>query len=230
MTKITLAKYIGDRPVKTVGQKTPGGPFVTISRQYGCGAFYLGQLLVESLNRQAKPERLWKIYNKYILKQIADETNITIDMLDQELETKSSVVLGFLRSLSDSQIPSRSQIRNLTTLLIRKIALYGNAVIVGQAGVVATVELPRGLAVRLEAPEEWRIDQVVARGDLNRAAARELVRRKDQEREYVQKIYQEMKPSRAAFHVVYDCSVFDLEQIAQQIIFALKIKGYLEQA
>jgi hypothetical protein len=230
MSKITLAKYIGDRPVEPIDHKTPGGPFVTISRQYGCGAFYLGQLLVEILNKKAKPERLWKIYNKYILKQIADETNITIEMLDKELETKSNFFLGFLRSLSDSQIPSRAHIRHLTTLLIRKIALHGNAVIVGQAGVMATVELPRGLAVRLEAPEEWRIDQVVARGDLNLAAARELVRRKDQEREYVQKIYQEMKPHRAAFHVVYDCSVFDLDQIAQQIIFALKLKGYLEKA
>jgi hypothetical protein len=230
MTKITLAQYIGDRPVRPVDHKTPGGPFVTISRQYGCGAFYLGQLLVESLNKQAKRERLWKIYNKYILKQIADETNITVDMLDNELETKSNFLLGFLRSLSDSQIPSQSHIRHLTTLLIRKIALYGNAVIIGQAGVVATVELPRGLAVRLEAPEEWRIEQVAARGDLNRAAARELVRRKDHEREYVQKIYQEMQPNRSAFHVVYDCSVFDREQIAQQIIYALKLKGYLEKA
>ncbi len=230
MSKITLAKYIGDRPVEPVGHKTPGGPFVTISRQYGCGAFYLGQMLVEILNKKARPERLWRIYNKYILNQIAEETNITVDMLDNELETKSNVVLGFLRSLSDSQIPSRSHIRHLTTLLIRKIALHGNAVIVGQAGVVATVDLPRGLAVRLEAPEDWRIEQVAARGDLNLAAARELVRSKDQERDYVQKIYQEMKPHRSAFHVVYDCSVFELEQIAQQIIYALKVKGYLEQA
>jgi hypothetical protein len=230
MTKITLAKYIGERPAEPVGHKTPGGPFVTISRQYGCGAFYLGQLLVEILNKQAKPERLWKIYNKYILSRIAEETNLTVDMLDEELETKSNVVLGFLRSLSESQIPSRSQIRHLTSLLIRKIALYGNAVIVGQAGLVATVDLPRGLAVRLEATEEWRIEQVAARGDLNLAAARELIKRKDQERDYVQKIYQEMKPRRSAFHLVYDCSVFDLEQISQQIIYALKLKGYLDKA
>ncbi len=34
-------------------------------------------------------------------------------------------------------------------------------------------------------------------------------------------------PRKPAFHLVYDCSVFTLAQIAQQIVLALRQKGCL---
>ena len=32
-------------------------------------------------------------------------------------------------------------------------------------------------------------------------------------------------PRKPAFHIVYDCSVFTLAQIAQQVVYAMKMKG-----
>jgi len=226
MAKVSLAEHMKERRTPQDQEFEKCGPFITISRQFGCYGFSLGLLLLEILNEHTK-EAAWKIHHKEILAKLATETNLATELLEEQRRSKPSMIVDFFRSLSRERIPSGYEIRNRITTIIRGLAVEGHAVIIGQGGAGATHDLPNGLSVRLEAPEEWRVKQIAFREGLGETEAKLRVRAKEQEREHLRKLYQRRFPRRPAFHLTYDCSVFSLAQIAQHIVHMLKMKGSL---
>jgi hypothetical protein len=57
--------------------------------------YELGQQLVEILNQQSTPPHMWMMYNKCILKQLAEQTHQSMDLLDKERRSDSGWVTGF---------------------------------------------------------------------------------------------------------------------------------------
>jgi len=227
MAKVSLPEHMKEKVSQPQQSAQPerSGPFITISRQYGCYGFSLGLLLMEILNEQAPAGKVWKIYHKEILARLATESNMAADLLEEERRTKPGLIVDFFRSLSKDRIPSGYEIRNRITTIIRGLAMNGYAIIIGQGGAGATQDLPKGLSVRLEAPEEWKVKQVAFRDGLAEAQSRIEVCKKEKEREYLRKIYEAKFSRKPAFNIVYDCSVFSLAQIAQHIVYAMKLQG-----
>lgn len=201
------------------------GPFVTISREYGCYGFTLGLLMVEILNESVPGNRYWQIYHKDILARLATETNMAQEMLDREMREKPSLIADFFRSFSQEHVPSGFEIRNRITTIIRGLAIQGHAIVIGQGGAAATADLPNGLSIRLEAPEEWRVTQVAFREGIDEAQARRKIREVESEREYIRKLFELRYPRKPAFHILYDCSAFTLSQIAQHVVAMMRLKG-----
>ena len=225
MAKVSLAKHMREQRVRADVNPDEIGPFITISRQFGCYGFSLGLLLQDILNDQAiDQEHTWKIYQKEILAHLASETSIATDLLEKERRAKPKPLVNFFRSLSGEKIPSGHEIRNRITMIIRDLATEGHAIIIGQGGAGATADLPNGLSVRLEAPETWCVKQIAFREGLGETEAKLQVRAKERERNYLRKLYQARFPRLPAFNLVYDCSVFSLAQIAQHMAQAMKLK------
>ena len=226
MAKVSLTGDMQEQRKETELEKEieQAGPFVTISRQYGCYGFSLGLLLMEILNDDAPPERTWRIYHKEILARLATETNQAAEMLEREAKTKPRLFLDFFRALRRDRVPSGYEIRNRITTLIRGLAIDGYAIIIGQGGAGATYDLPNGISIRLEAPMSWRVKEAAFREGLTETEARLRVRARERERAYLERIYRMRFPRHPAFNLVYDCSVFTLAQIAQQIVYAMKMK------
>ena len=225
MAKIPVADRMHEQRVSQSREAHEGGPFVTISRQYGCHGFSLGLLLLEILNDRADThEEIWKIYHKEILDRLATETHLAADILERQRRGKPSLFEDFFRSLSGEKIPSGYEVRNRITEIIRGLACQGRAVIIGQGGAGATGDMPNGLSVRLEAPEDWRVKQVVLDEGISETEARLRIQAKEKEREYLRSIYESRFPRKPAFHLTYDCSAFTLAQIAQHVVHAMKLK------
>lgn len=226
MAKVELPDYMQESRNPTDNELANAGPFITISRQFGCHGFSLGLLLLEILNDEAN-EIPWKIYHREILTRLATETNMAEELLDRERRAKPRVLVDFFRSLSKGKVPSGYEIRNRITAIIRGLAVQGHAILVGQGSAGAAADLPNGLSIRLEAPEEWRVKQIAFREGLTETQARLRIRAKERERDYLRKIYQAKFPRQPAFKLVYDCSEFSLAQIAQQVVYAMRLKGYI---
>ena len=222
MARASLSEHMKEQRARQAREPANSGPFVTISRQFGCHGFSLGLLLLEILNEETEGAA-WRIYHKDILARLATETNLAASLIEQERRNKPSMIVDFFRSLKRDRMPSGYEIRNRITLIIRGLAIQGHAIIIGQGGAGATQDLPNGLTVRLEAPEEWRIKQVAFREGLNEAQAKQLVREKESEREYLRKLYETRFPRKPAFHVTYDCSAFPLAHIAQHIAHMMRL-------
>jgi len=225
MAKVPLPEHMKEERYRAAGPTTRCGPFVTISRQYGCHGFSLGLLLMDILNEHTEPPHVWKIYHKDILARLATETNLAAELLESERRCKPRLLVDLFRSLGKERIPSGYHIRNRITTIMRGLAAEGRAIIIGQGGANATQDLPNGLSVRVEAPEDWRVKQVAFRDALSETQARLRIQAKEQEREYLRKVYEMQFPRRPAFNLVFDASVFTLAQIAQQTYHAMKLKG-----
>jgi cytidylate kinase len=227
MRKMSLASYIGCFLDDSEKHKEPG-PFVALSRQYGCGGYVIGQLLADKLNAGKDDTRnCWKLFNKFILNQMAEETNLTVELLERERRSKPSIVLDFFRAIGSERIPSGFEIRKRITILMRGLAVRGNAILVGQGGAFATVGIPRGLSVRLVAPLDWRIAEIARQQGIDAGKAEEIIEAKEQEREYLRELYARQTPNEVPYKLVIDCSVFTSEEIAQFIVHALEVKGYV---
>jgi len=227
MAKVDLADHMRERRTETGEELGNAGPFVTISRQYGCHGFSLGLLLLEILNEDAEPDRVWRIYHREILESLAAETDTAAELLQKERRARPRPLVDFFRSLGRKRPPSGYEIRSRMSTIIRDLAIQGYAIIIGQGGAWAVQDLPNGLSVRLEAPEEWRVKQIAFREGLGETEALLRVRAEEQEREYLSKVYKSRAQRMPAFHLVYDCSVFTLAHIARQIVLALRLKGCL---
>jgi hypothetical protein len=221
MAKVTLASYLRERPTDRGAQDV--GPFLTISRQFGCYGFSLGLLILEILNDQPGMA-VWKIYNREILERLAAETNIEEELIStQRLETPS-FISDFFRGLSSKRVPSGAEVRRQVTTIIRGLVLRGHAVIVGQGGAAVTSDLPNGLSIRMEAPDEWRVQQVMRREGLSSQAAADRIRTIERQRSHLRKLYEQQFPHRPPFNITYDCSRFSMAEIARHVTEMMQLR------
>ena len=181
MAKPTISSYLRDH-LDDIGTKKEPGPYITLSRQWGCGGVELGELLIAKLNER-DPEQRWKLYQKELLKQLAEDTGLTEEILDKERKSKPSLLKDFLRGLKKNAIPDCYEIRNKITMMVRTIAFEGHAIILGQGGTAATGDLANGLSVRVEAPRDWRVARICRREGLEKQAAIARIEEIEEERD-----------------------------------------------
>jgi hypothetical protein len=231
MAKESLAKQMSMLSLPGEEEITDAGPFVAISREFGCGGFSLGLLLMDVLNDEVtKGSAAWQIYHKEILESLANETGVGLEIIQRQRREKPRLLADFFRTLAGKKkdrVPSGMEIRNRMTSIIRELAIEGNAILVGQSSTGATSDLPNGLSVRLEAPEAWRVKQIAFREGLSETQAKIRLQEESEQREYLYKIYERKYPRKPAFNLSFDCSKFSLAQIATLIHRAMKLRGYV---
>ena len=228
MAKVSLQGHMKEQVAEVVEEEQgPVGPYITISRQFGCYGFSLGLLLMEILNDEATPEATWRIYHREILERLASETNMAAEDVDKKRRSKPGLLGEFFRSLSKERVPGGYEIRNRTMSMVRDLCTTGHAIIVGQSGALATLDLPNGLSVRLEAPKDWRAKEVAFREGLSEVQSKLRIQAMEKERDYLRKLYERRIKSKTVFNLTYDCSYFTLVQIARHVVYAMKLKGCL---
>lgn len=226
MNKPTITSYIREN-LGDLDEKNDPGPYLTISRQYGCDGYALGDLLLKKLDERAG-EGVWSLYKKEILKQLAEDTGLTEDVIERERLTKPSILRDFFRGMRGSTIPDGFEIRRKITVMVRTAAFEGHAIIIGQGGTAAASDLKNGLSVRLEGPLEWRIARVSARENLSRQAAISRIEEIEKQRKHLRKIYEETNPREPAFNLLIDNSMMNIDQLVELILFTMERKNLID--
>lgn len=228
MTKPTISSYLRDH-IDDIGKKKEPGPYITISRQWGCDGYGLGQLLIDKLNERDDENR-WKLYYKELLKQLGEDTGLTEEILEKERLSKPSLLKDFLRGLKKNGIPDGYEIRNNITMMVRTVAFDGHAVIIGQGGTAATADLANGLSVRVEAPRDWRVARICRRDKLEKSVALAKIEEIEKSRMHLRKIYEQQNSREPAFNLVFDNATFSNDVIVEMIIKAMEEKGLVPKA
>ena len=226
MDKPTLSSYIRDH-LKDSGEHKGPGPFVTLSRQFGCDGYEIGDLLAEKLNEELEEEK-WKVYKREILQQVAEDAGISEEVIERERQIKPSIIRDFFRGVRGSRIPDSMAILKNVTTLVRQLAFDGYAIIIGHGGTAATVEIENGLAARIEAPQDWRIQRLCRRDGLLPNEAEKIIAETATGSKHLNAIYKKWNPRNPAFELVMDNSRFSNEQIVEHIITAMKQKKLLK--
>ena len=227
MAKDSLARQMSKLHTPLDEEVEGAGPFIAISREYGCGGFSLGLLLLDLLNEEIKQGQSWQIYHKEILHSLATETDVAPEIIERQRRQQPGLLSNFFQTLGGKKdrVPSGMEIRNRMTAIIRELAIEGHAILVGQGSGSATADLPNGMSVRLEAPEHWKVKQIAFREGLSETQSKVQLNEETERRTYLRKIYEKKYPHKPPFNLTFDCSVFSLAQIATITHHAMKLKG-----
>ncbi|GAP42134.1 cytidylate kinase-like family [Lentimicrobium saccharophilum] len=155
-----------ERQQKPETGASPGGPFITISREYGCQA----NVLAESLSRAiAAKGSHWRIMNKEIILEAARELNLDPDKIKAiEGSMERGAMDEILSSLTTKYYKSDRKVRQTIANVVMSAAHTGNVIIVGRGGAAVTMGWPNALHIKLTAPVQWRLDTLIARHNLKR--------------------------------------------------------------
>lgn len=227
-----LIEYMNRRfgtPPEILYQKKENGPVITISRQTGCGATAIAFKLADALTRmytESGKNVSWNYMNREILETAAGKLNLEPHKLHQ-------VLTDHQRGIMDEVVEAfsththKSDMRIMKTLqdVIREFAEQGHVVIVGRGGAAISHDIPKSLHIRIEAPEEWRVEQIMKRLSFSKSYATDYITKNDEDRHrYVQKMLQGKKAT-AIYDMVINRSRFTDAQIVQLIIEAARIKN-----
>jgi len=208
-------------------------PFVTISRQHGCNAKEIAEILITKFNKHGRHSHVkpqWKSISKEILEAASNDLNVQVNRVQQVYsQERLNAIHELIVSFSKKHYKSEGWVLNSIANVIRGFAEEGNAVIIGRGSAAIACNLQFGFHVRLEAPFEWRAAQLKKHEHLKSIQqARDSIKKIDKKRsDFIRKISKKNYSS-SDFHLTYNCMYFTPEQIADSIIHHMEMKGFIK--
>jgi cytidylate kinase len=189
-------------------------PTITISRQFGAEAFPLAETLQSLLEKKTGDS--WTIFDKALIEKVSSETALSEQLLtnmgdaSKALDALATMIPGMHTHSDAFQVLARYVIR---------IALDGNAIIVGRGGAVLTQHLPHCFHFRLEAPLEYRIHSLQQRLNIPHEEAKKLVidNQKISER-FLENLLNSSIADTRFYHAVFNSSKSEVSRMARSIL------------
>lgn len=207
--------------------KVGPGPFVTISREYGCPGLQIALLVAEVMNTEESPAGPgWQVYGHEVLEQLSKELHLEPEVL-RRLEHRAPHILAELynsMATAAERLPSGYRVRRRLRAIVRHLTIKGHAIVLGHGSAGITADIPNGMRVSLEAPLEWRVGQLAFDEGLSHAEAHAAVEHWEKEHEFLRQVYRAEYHRRPLFDLTYDCSRFTPLEIAKHVACMLKLR------
>ncbi len=216
-----------DLTAKKPAPLKPSGPFVTISREYGCGGFDVAENTAEIINRERHPVPEWAAYDKAILDAIMADLGISSSLLETLTSPARRQIDEFLQTAL-SELPSQVVVYRSLAETVRTLAINGNVIIVGRAGRAITRGMEGGYHVRMVAPLDWRIERIARLCGLNRKEAEKVILEKERTRkDYLRRFVKFDSADPSAYHLVVNNAEHGMDGAARMIVAGLSTVGLL---
>jgi cytidylate kinase len=229
MAENFLSKYLAASIDKKNSADDHKGLVITISRQKGCGAYPIANMLIDKMNALKYPygKRVpWRLISKEIMEESASKLEMKPALIDPILDKYGKSVFNeIILSLTHQSLPSDIKIKNTIRSVIENAANEGNIIIIGRGGVSITRNFKNSLHIRLEAPLDWRIKAIARQNNISLPQAEKLVKERDMQRTAL-KLYFLGKPT--TDHHIYDLvinvSTMERSEIAEAIFSIVKMR------
>ena len=201
------------------------GPLITISRQTGCDARQVAEIVVDSLNRKLGIQK-WKWVDKDIIYKIGAELNTDALRVENfyngiELSNLSEMIMAF-----SGNFVSDLRVKKAIKDVVLSMCKEGYLVMVGRGGVSIAHDLLDALHIRLVAPFYWRVENVMKKKNLDIEAAEEFVVETDEKRFNLIQTFLDKKP--LTIDYLFDASInrsaFSINETAQLIVDMYEMK------
>jgi cytidylate kinase len=190
------------------------GPYIVVSREFGAGGSAIAKLVAQKLG--------WDLLDKEIIDYMAEVYGTPQDLVEFADEKTVSRIEKLVDSWIEGQgSNTATYVQGLTQLFILA-ASHGNVVIVGR-GAQFILPRDRGLSVRILAPLEFRIEQVLLREGLTEKEARTLVEKSDQSRRtFMQQHFHQKSTNPHLYDLVISVEKLVQEDAANLIVAATR--------
>lgn len=201
-------------------------PVLTISHQYGSG----GSLIARDLGRRLS----WSVWDKEIVHRIATKYAVAEEYVEEKDERVDSFiermvgVLGISGFEAAYNVPpplwlNDTQLMRMSQTIINEIAEEGRAIIVGRGGNHILAERSKVLHVFLFAPQEARVQRVMAVDQLAHAEAERRIASVDRLRaDYVRTFYHADWRDLTHYHLAVDSALWGESGTADLIAWAVE--------
>ncbi|MCF8363646.1 MAG: cytidylate kinase-like family protein [Prolixibacteraceae bacterium] len=208
------------------------GPVITISRECGCSANHIAKGLSKILTGYSsisagRKKTEWKWMNKEVIEEVANELQLTPERVKSVFLKDASTNLNELQSAFSAERVYDSEdeyVIETVRKVIGRISIAGNCVIVGRGANIIAADIPERLSVKLYAPLEWRIKQIMNVSSMNYADSRDYVQRVDRQRDLFVSHMAGREIMNIDYDVAFNYATLQPVQIINNIISLLKSK------
>jgi len=197
---------------QVAGQGNPA-PCFTLSREFGCQATSVAEVLVKRLNARIAGEP-WIVLGKQILDDVAKLSGYSIEQIEKSQDTPSSLKVIFPMFLDRSRAEETEIFAHMRTV-IRGFARRGHCVLVGRGSVFAVQDLPNCINLRLVAPLEFRIQKIMKIHNYSEAEAGDYIALHQQQRDdFIQRFTSRPVTDPLLYHLIVNNARLDESEIA----------------
>ena len=209
---------------------------ITISRQIGSKGDEIAEKLAKDLN--------YRYFDKLLMTEIAISSGLSeaevVDFSEDNYKVKGFFDQLFRRKEPIAKITIRGvDTTGATTIttqtfdeegclsfvqtVIRKLKNWGDVVIVGRGGQVLLKDVPQTLHVRIIAPLEKRVENLVKERNISKEEALRIISEKDRSAEqYLRRFYNVDWNDPELYHLMLNTGFLTVEQAVEIIKGALK--------
>ena len=204
------------------------GPVITISREVGCNGLKLARLIAQRLDKR-KLESEWKVLSKEVFYESAKELDLHPERVRKIFKkTDNYTFEHILKAFGDRRYKSEQKIVKTVIEVIRSLAMDGYCIIVGRAGHIITNDIKNALHIRLTAPIEYRVSNIMQNNKLNHEEALAFVKKVEIERESFRRAIDKQRLHEEVFDITIHRETFRSEQVVDLIELAVDKKGILD--
>lgn len=194
--------------------------FIAITRDFGCHEEEIIPRLEVALG--------WKVYGKDLLNHLAEREELSRSFLETLDEKKQTQVDDWVNHLIHSgSILQKDYVLRITRLMETVVA-NENAILLGRGSNFILKERKEGLRIKLTAPFDDRVKNIMEVRSLPLKEADQLVREKDKERaEFIKAYFKVDATFGSEYDMSFNTSAINTDLICDVAKFALKEKGFV---
>jgi len=207
--------------------KNVAGPVITISREVGCNGLVMARMLATRLN-QLHTVTEWKVYSKEVFFRSAQELNLEPQKIQKMFKTTDRYTFEeILKAFGDKRYKSEAKIAKTVRDVVYSFAVDGFSIIVGRASHIIARDIKNALHLRLTAPIEYRISNIMENNKLSRVDAIAFINRVEKERIAFRKAIREEDLHEDYFDMAINRASFSTEQAVELVLLAIQKKKIL---
>ena len=194
---------------------------VTIARQYGAGARFIGKMVAEQLRYQ--------LVDKEILFSVARKAGVLVETVGEIERTSGDMVMRIFNEIyaTDSRtrhVPGvasefdEGKLRIFLRQTIKEIAARDRVVIIGRGGHFILKDQPSVVRIYLVANEQDRVRHIMDQDGVDEERAQFIARKEEKKRIAFLRGYEDTDPDNPSlFHLVINTSLVDYTLACQMI-------------
>lgn len=221
-------KYFSDVLHHKKPKIVDSGPFVSISRDFGCRANVIARRLSSELtqiNKEKGDTLKWNWLNKVILQESAKALDLSPAKIKYVFHSEKKTMMDeIVSAMSTRYYKSDRKIRNTIIEVIKSIAKAGNVIIVGRGGVAFAKENPKSLHIKLCAPIEWRVDQISKNYELDKSSALKYILEIDEERRFLINSFMGYETDNSIFDIVLNRKSLNEDEMISIILQLMRTR------
>lgn len=194
---------------------------VTISRQTGAGGHAVAEQLAELLQKLAPNRCPWTVFDRELVEKVLEEHELPMWLAKYMPEDRIALIEDTVEELFGLHPPAWTLVQK-TAETILHLSEMGNVILIGRGANVVTSRLDYVFHVRLVAPVEKRVEQIMEARQAGEKAAREFIREEDLGRQrYVKKYFGKQVEDPLQYHLVINTGLTGFKEAAKIIADAM---------